>query len=273
MGSIDKTPPQQEAARLETLQVKKKQPKAKTSPAATGAGRFGEHAVTRLEPVPKPDTNTQFETLMDILQKALQKNERSSESSSPNTREGELHYALKRLMSLVAGSDASDVALRAATEKLSSALTERTPSLNAQEAEAQDENLRDAADDFRMERGLEGLKMTSSRAATQEARLRLMDWLSPYRSDENRESQGHSAFRRLLKAAQVLKNDLGPDFAARLMAWAFESKFMPITKESGDDLKILWSCLYGTKSPDLIDAQRLLNLYRDAIDRHSPNAP
>jgi hypothetical protein len=274
MGSVDRTRRPVERPAHETATAGKHgQPSRSARP--TGRGSIGDDAVLRLDPVMK---DRRVATLMQVLKEALQQTAPGFDALSLKRDKGQLYYVISRLLPLVTGGDLSDTALRKGTETLANTYF-ADPTLRPHEAtdyeetRAQAHNLRAAADAFRMEMALQNVTMTMKPGVkgTAEARNRLMQWLSPYPSEENPASQGESAFRRLVVAAKLLKEGAGPDAAARLMAWAFQSGVMPISisVETDSGLKVLWSCLRGAQSADLVGAQKLLNLYRDAIDRES----
>lgn len=263
---VDRTAPAIEKARPETAKAGK-HAKPSQSARPTGSGIIGEDAVLHLDAVMK---DKRVANLMRVLKEALQQTAPDFDALSLKRDKKELYYVISRLLPLVTGGDLSDEALREGTETLANTYF-ADPTLRPSDEEttaheqtrAQAHNLRAAAEAFRMETALQNVTMNMKLGAdaTVEARIGLMHWLSPFPSKETHASQGQSAFRRLVIAAKLLKEDAGPDAAARLMAWAFKSGVMPISisAETDSGLKTLWSCLRGAHGADVGYAQMLLN--------------
>jgi len=207
---------------------------------------------------------------MQRLKTILKQTAPASPGPFPLEEKRTFYTALCQVLIIMTEGRRDNDSLHDATEALADTfINDKKLSPDATTAKSNEDNLRAASEYFSRHLAIDPTMTNLTGDALKAARIRLMSWIAPLYEIKT-EQRAHLAFLRLLSAAQELNDRSGPDSAARLMAWAFKSEMMPISQEGDKSLRKLWSCLRSAQSPDLIDAQRLLNRYRDEIDRHTP---
>ena len=268
MGSIDKSPPR---TGVEASAIPLNEKKGSKAPASVGRGIIEKTHVTKLRAVPKSAKNKDLEEAMQRLKTILKQTPPASPGPFSLDEKRTFYNALCQVLVIMTEGRRDNDSLHDATEILvSTFINDKRLSSDVATAKGNEDNIRAASGYFSRHLAIDPTTTNLTGDALKEARIRLMRWIVPLYEIKT-EQRAHLAFLRLLSAAQEVKERSGPDSAARLMAWVFKSEVMPISLESDKNLGKLWSCLSGAhKNADLIDAQRLLNRYRDEFNRHAP---